>query len=145
MSLVETYLREHPDFDVRLYYVWMPMFPLRLEHAALPKMTAAVAERGDTRVAQYWDGGRAVGRAFGRLADGSVDARRTWPEDDGRYTAWDAFLVFDGAATWRDGAADPLQWGTTIVQEEESLIAALDSLRTQQARSAAPAGDAASG
>ena len=96
-------------------YVWLPMFPKPMEHSALAKRASEYAE---APIAHYWDDTGEIGVEF---------KRRVIPEFQGEM-ARDAFVLFDGEATWADAGGHVLAWGSRILETEQRLLALLDAL-----------------
>ncbi len=111
MEFVET----HPDLNVSISFVWLPMFPRPAERRALPK---TIKEYSDAPIIHYWDDTRQIGVEF---------KQRVIPDFDGE-TAWDAFILFDREATWATAQDHVLGWGSTVVDEEDQLFALLKEL-----------------
>ena len=72
-----------------IYVVWSPQLGAQERQVA-----AAAGLIPDRRVQDYWDSGEVVGRAFEPVLGLPIPA-------------WDTWMVFDQAATWR-GAAPPV-------------------------------------
>ncbi len=102
-------------------YVWLPMFPAPMERSALPKR---VAEYAEASIAHYWDDTGEIGVAF---------KRRVIPEFQGEM-ARDAFVLFDGAATWENAREHVLGWGSTVVATEKRLFGLLAALPAASSR-----------
>lgn len=112
VSHVQEFLDARPELDVSLHYVWLPMFPRVAEQRALPKMVERFA---DPATAQYWDDTRALGKDV---------KRRILPDFSGD-VVWDAFILFDAAATWADAGEHVLGSGFTVEAQKERLFALL--------------------
>jgi hypothetical protein len=82
-------LAQVPDEKLRVYVVWLPMWPqsrIGLGQRAAHKETGRLS---DSRVSHFWDGGRELGKAIApnlKLAQGR--------------TAWDVYLLFGPEARW---------------------------------------------
>lgn len=125
VSLVREHLAEHPDLAVAVHYVWLPMFPRMAENRALE---GAIADNAaDRRVVQYWDDSQTVAKYFRTNVAPPEEAAGLEP------VLWDAFLVFDGDATWANAQQHVTAFGRTIMEDRDELIAALDALHAAQA------------
>ncbi len=87
-----------------------------MERFALPDRAA---EYADAPIAQYWDDTKAIGLEF---------KERIVPGFASGDTVWDAFVLFDGEATWADAGDHVLGWGSTVVDTEEELFGLLEGL-----------------
>jgi hypothetical protein len=98
----ENVLERHPDAELRVYAVWLPMLPTDERFQVADLMV-------DDRVTHYWDGGRTVGKHFA---------------DDGGYgvVAWDVFYLYGPDADWGD---KPEATGAPVVTESSTLQEAL--------------------
>jgi hypothetical protein len=112
---VGAHLESRRDLEVSVFYVWLPMFPRLAERSALPGVTQ---EFDGTRIGQYWDDGKSVGREF---------KERIIPGFDGD-VAWDVWVLFDEEATWDSAAEHVVGWGYTVVATEQELFSRLESV-----------------
>ncbi len=111
---MRSYFEQHPDLDVSVYVVWLPMFPRPMEWWALPRMVKEFAQWG---IPQYWDDQRGVSLA--------VKARIVPElEDEG---PWDMFILFGPEASWADAETHVLGWGEPVIDETEKLEALLSA------------------
>ncbi len=112
---MRSYLEEHPDLDVSVYVVWLPMFPRPMEWWALPRMVEEFSEWG---IPQYWDEERRV----------SLEVKeRVVPEVEND-VPWDMFILFGPEATWAEAEKHVLGWGEPVIQKTEKLEALLSAV-----------------
>ena len=109
------FFERHPDLNVPVYFVWLPMFPRPQEWWALPGM---VEEFSGWGVPQYWDDERKL--------SGEIRSRLVPTIDD--QVPWDLFILFDRDATWADAQDHVLGWGSTVIGHREELDALLSAL-----------------
>ena len=102
----EQILERHPDADLAVYVVWLPVLPSDERFGVANVLV-------DERVRQFWDNDRLVGDEVGRLAGA----------DEG--LAWDVYLVFGPDATWDHRPPTPLGSGAPVVVQIESLATLL--------------------
>ena len=81
---------------LKAFVLWTPRYPGDNRAKALESMKLV----GDKRATQYWDGGRWLGRQYGK----------TLKLPGNRSFAWDVYLVFDADARWRESPPAPLEW-----------------------------------
>ena len=98
-SLYKQWLATQPGDDIAVFVVWSDQVGAQARH--IPEAAELIP---DPRARHYWDGDRAIGRAFQTLtADGG--AVRLSIE------AWDVWLLFDRDARWTDsGPPQPAWW-----------------------------------
>jgi hypothetical protein len=106
----EHILDEHPDAELRVYTVWLPM----LATDARAEWDSSVL--ADERVTHFWDGDRLVGTWLAeRDVGGSGFAG----------IVWDAFFVFGPEAAW-GAEPGPLRGaGAPVVNDTAELEKAL--------------------
>lgn len=98
----EQILERHPDADVAVYVVWLPVLPSDERFGVADVLV-------DERVRQFWDNDRLVSDEVGRLAGA----------DEG--LAWDVYLVFGPDATWDRRLPAPLGSGAPVVVQIDAL------------------------
>ena len=104
----EEILERHPDADLRVYVVWLPVLPTDERFRVADLLV-------DPRATHFWDGGRLVSD---ELAEGAgVPAGGL---------LWDAFLVFGPDAAWEGTPPEPVARGAPVVSELRRLEAALE-------------------
>jgi hypothetical protein len=95
--------------DVRVYVVWLPMLPTdsrgEWRRSRLPGATA-----------QFWDGGRIVGRY---LADEDLGGLGS------SGVVWDAWFVFSPDATWNERPTGLVASGSPVITSTATLEDAL--------------------
>ncbi len=112
---MRSYFEEHPDLDVSVYVVWLPMFPTPMEWWALPRMAEEFSGWG---IPQYWDDERHVSKAV---------KERLVPEIE-QEVPWDLFILFGPEASWADAEQHVLGWGEPVIDEAEKLEALLSAV-----------------
>ena len=118
---MRSYFEEHPDLDVSVYVVWLPMFPTPMEWWALPRMAEEFSGWG---IPQYWDDERHVSLAI---------KERLLPEVD-EEVPWDIFILFGPEATWSDAEGHVLGWGMPVIKDTAKLEALLSAVPTKGPR-----------
>ena len=111
---MRSYFEAHPDLDVSVYLVWLPMFPRPMEWWALPKLVEEFSEWG---VPQYWDDERRVSLAV---------RERLVPEIEDE-VPWDLFILFGPEASWADAEKHVLVWGEPVIDQAGKLEAVLST------------------
>jgi hypothetical protein len=107
-SWVRTHVLDaHPDADLTVYAIWLPMLPGDDRSA----WDGGVLD--DPRVVSLWDGSRIAGRWFADQRTGELAA----PGD----VLWDAYLAFDESAAWRGEPTGLVAAGSTIIGETSGL------------------------
>ena len=115
---MRSYFEEHPDLDVSVHLVWLPMFPRPQERWALPGM---VEEFSGWGISQYWDDERHV----------SLEVKqRIVPELEDE-VPWDLFILFGPAATWSESQKHVLGWGEPVIRKTEELESLLLAIRPE--------------
>ena len=112
---MRSYFDEHPDLDVSVYVVWLPMFPTPMEWWALPRMAEEFSGWG---IPQYWDDERHVSKAV---------KERLVPEIE-QEVPWDLFILFGPEASWADAEQHVLGWGEPVIDEAKKLEALLSAV-----------------
>jgi hypothetical protein len=79
-----------PDFDLRAYYVWVPMLPSDDAEAA----GEASRRFAEPRATHYWDRDRLLSRRMAKALD--IDTRPSAAPDDDATFAWDVYLAYRG-------------------------------------------------
>jgi hypothetical protein len=118
----QSLLSAHPDANVRVYAIWLPIFP---DDA---RETVPAGAFTDRRVVQWWDQEKLVGRWYAqrmrdmerRLAQGSIDVGGT--------VLWDAYVVYGPDARWNGAPTGLHRWGRPILATRASLNDAFDTL-----------------
>jgi hypothetical protein len=101
----EQILETHPDADLLVYVVWLPVLPLDARFEVADVMV-------DPRAAHFWDNEQLV----------SDDLGRTFGFQG---TVWDAFFSYGPDAVWDDRLPEPLSTGAPVVDAIGSLEASL--------------------
>jgi hypothetical protein len=104
----EEILERHPDADLSVYVVWLPVL-------ATDERFQVADVLVDPRATHFWDGRRLVSDALAGVAGVPPDG-----------LLWDAFLVFAPDAAWADAPPTPLARGAPVVSELQPLEAALE-------------------
>lgn len=100
-------LEQHPDAEIEVYAVWFNMFPGD-DRKKWPEGLLT-----DSRVHNYWDEGKTVGRLFGEHVT----------RKNASVIEWDAFILFGPEAEWGDTIPQPVfSWGRTIVGSRKKLM-----------------------
>lgn len=92
VALHQEWLAKDSTKDIAVYIVWSPQLGAQEKHVA-----SATGLVSDTRAVHYWDGGMSVGRAFQSLLQLSEPA-------------WDVWMLFDKASTWKADAPPAPAW-----------------------------------
>ena len=110
-SALDALLAEFPGAQIQVQLVWEPV--LKTDIAA--PLTGTLGRIDDPRVVQYWDPQRVISADLVRAVDENP-SRFGFEEalPDG-YVAWDAVVVFDGAARWERDVPTPLYYGGPVV------------------------------
>lgn len=95
-------LEENPDADLRVYAVWFNMYPGD-HRSQWPRELL-----DDPRVIHFWDEGKLLGRFY---------ARQLGVEG----ILWDAYVLYDGKATWADTPSAHVGWGRTVIGARRKL------------------------
>lgn len=90
---VQSVLKNVPDNRLRVYIVWLPMFPGDSRSWAQTRAD----EFKDDRVSYYWDGGRVTGDEWAKVV--GIDR-----------TAWDVYFLYGPEAVWDKGTPSPSFW-----------------------------------
>ncbi len=114
-------LTEHPERDLRLMIVWVPVFPLDDETRA----NNAAIQSQDPRVSAYYDRHATASRWFYQ------HVIKDWPGLNEkpafrREKAWDSFFLYGADATWED--LNKGLGGATIQLERQKLLDGLAEL-----------------
>jgi hypothetical protein len=99
----ENVLEKHPDADIRVYVVWLPVL-------ATDERFGVANLLVDERATHFWDGDRKVGTHFA-AREGSAGT-----------FAWDVYYLFAPDAAWED---EPLSTSAPVVVESAKLADAL--------------------
>jgi hypothetical protein len=111
-------LAKVPAADLRAYVVWLPVMPAD-DLAAAARAGASVH---DPRVAQFWDGDRALGVALGRAL--RLPGRVPGQEHG---LAWDVYLLYPRGAHWPPaGVPAPAFWMQQLDDVEPDVAPELD-------------------
>ena len=104
---------KQPHAELAVYVVWLPMLGSDTRSAVEPDLLS------DSRVSQYWDEDRVVGRW---LADARVGGAA--------YSSlvWDAFYVFGAKASWNERPDPVAAFGSPVVSETGTLERAIRPL-----------------
>jgi hypothetical protein len=86
-------LKAIPDDRLRVYIIWLPMFPLDSRGWAKTRSD----EFSDKRVSYYWDGDRLTGNEWQKVL-GLKSA------------AWDVYFLYGAASLWDKEPAKPDFW-----------------------------------
>ncbi len=89
-------LEAHPDFDLKVFIVWIKMYAADTIEAA---QEASRLFSQDARVFQYFDPNKLAGSAIAEGL-GAGDAQ----------IAWDVYLFYDGKARWEEQPPPPVAW-----------------------------------
>ena len=90
---MQSVLKNVPDDRVRVYIVWLPMFPGDSRSWAQTRSN----EFSDPRLSYYWDGGKVTGEDWGKAL--GIDR-----------TAWDVYFLYGSTAEWHKGTPTPAFW-----------------------------------
>ena len=112
---MRSYFEEHPDLNVPVHLVWLPMFPRPMERWALPAMAEEFAGWG---MSQYWDDEHRVSAAV---------KERLIPEVE-EDVPWDMFILFGPEARWADAERHVLGWGRPVIDRAEELATLLSAV-----------------
>ncbi len=110
-------METHPDLDVSVHIVWLPMFPRPLEWWALPRMVEEFSEWG---APQYWDDQRHVSLEVRRRIAPGVEDR----------VPWDMFILFGPGATWADAEKHVIGWVEPVIHHTDELETLLRAAST---------------
>ena len=110
---MKAFLEEHPDVDVAVLIVWLPMFPRPAEWWMLPRMVKEFSG-----LEQFWDHERTVS---------AVVKERIVPDFSGD-VPWDLFILIDAEATWRTAGEHIVASGYTVVETQHALFEELERL-----------------
>lgn len=97
----EEILTQYPDADLAVTVIWMPILPTDARDAWDSELLT------DSRVTQWWDAERIVGRWLAQEASLDLEGRGE--------IVWDAFFLFAAEATWDRAPTHLLAWGMPIV------------------------------
>lgn len=86
-------LKAIPDDRLRVYIVWLPMFPGDSRKWAQTRSD----EFSDKRVSYYWDGEKIAGKAWQKV----LGTKRE---------AWDVYLLYGASSQWDKEPATPDFW-----------------------------------
>ena len=100
-------LSKHPTTQLRVYVVWFPVLGGDSRAAWDPTVIP------DSRVRQYYDTQRLIGRWF---------AQSGQPSDD---FVWDTYLLYGPDAKWESEPAPLISSGGTIIAQSADLQAAV--------------------
>ncbi len=93
-------LDAHPDSELEVYVVWVPVLSLlSLEGLQGPARAAARKRLADGRVLNYLDPELRLGLPYGRVLGLAGDE-----------PAWDVFLVFERGVRWDGRPPAPTVW-----------------------------------
>lgn len=90
---MQSVLKNVTDDRVRVYIVWLPMFPGDSRSWAQTRSS----EFSDPRLSYYWDGGRLTGDDWGKAL--GIDR-----------TAWDVYFLYGSKTEWTKGTPAPAFW-----------------------------------
>ena len=108
-------LEPHEKTPLRVYAVWFNIYPGDSRQGWRPDLLT------DSRVIQYWDEPRSVGRLYYQSLPQIWPARAAETLPPIETTLWDAYLLYGPAARWDGQLPDVVSWGSTIVRTRESL------------------------
>lgn len=113
-SWVQQELAEHPDADVAVYAVWLPMLPSD-DRAEWDGRIL-----NDPRVTHLWDEEQASGRWFAQQGYGRGTSRGSPIQLP---VQWDAFFVYGGDSSWPAGGKPShlAGWGRPILAETRAF------------------------
>lgn len=95
-------LEVHPKADLRVYAVWFNMYPGDAR-SEWPKGLLS-----DSRVIQFWDEGKSLGRFYERhLQQTGI--------------VWDTYVLYDPQATWEEKPSPPAGWGRPVIVTRHKL------------------------
>ncbi len=100
-------LAANPQAELRVYAVWFNMYPGDDRSRWPPRLL------DDPRVLHFWDEGKQMGK-FYRKHLGLGESYR--PE-----ALWDAYILYDGAATWEAAPSPHVGWGRTLIGAHAQL------------------------
>ena len=104
---------KYVDEDLKAYVVWMPM----LASDERDKWKASLLD--DPRMTHFWNENQAVGRWFTENLE-SCDVLGP--------VAWDAYYLYDEAATWEDALSPVVVCGTPVFRATKTLAEALEQM-----------------
>ena len=90
---MQSVLKDISDTRLRIYIVWLPMFPSDSRSWAQTKSD----EFRDDRVSYYWDGGRIAGGEWRNVL--GIDR-----------TAWDVYMMYGSGIDWDKQTPAPSFW-----------------------------------
>ena len=107
-SWVRTHILDaHPHAKLAVLAVWLPM----LAGDSRSAWDANVLD--DSRVTEFWDGGRLAGTWFAERQIGGIGGPGS--------IAWDAYYAFPGTSTWSSTPGDPVAAGSDIIDHVSGL------------------------
>jgi len=101
----EEILAKHPSAVFRVYAVWFNMVEGD-KRASWPSGLFS-----DSRVAEFWDEEKVLGRWFGHHPD--------YLNEEG--VLWDTYLLYGPESRWSDRPSDNVSWGYTIMRTRERM------------------------
>ena len=90
---MQSVLKDVPDSRLRVYIVWLPMFPGDSRGWAQTRSD----EFKDDRLSYYWDGDKLTGEEWNK----TLDLNRT---------AWDVYFLYESGSKWDGAAPAPSFW-----------------------------------
>ncbi|MCO6438603.1 MAG: hypothetical protein J5J06_16040 [Phycisphaerae bacterium] len=125
-GVVESAIDAHPDADISVIIIWIPMLPGDSEAAA----RRASGMFDDARVHQLWDANRRSGIAYSRdvFPRWAADAAAALPPGDTLFESlksradaqsekrplWDVAMFYAKETEWGDGPRRPIHWAKQI-------------------------------
>jgi hypothetical protein len=100
---------------LRVYAVWFNIFPGDSRQGWRPDLLT------DSRVMQYWDEPRSVGRLYYQSLPQIWQMRAPETVPPQETTLWDAYLLYGPRARWDEQPPDLVSWGSTILLTRDSL------------------------
>ncbi|MCI0396701.1 MAG: YceI family protein, partial [Chloroflexi bacterium] len=126
--LEEQLLRPHPELEVQVYAVWFAMVSPEFLPAELDGRRDE-SLLNDPRVIHFWDQQRLVNAWFAANVplEGPERAslRRTYGQLDWGVYIWDAYFLYGPEGEWAGVAQAPAGAGYPIIQNRETIRAAL--------------------
>lgn len=116
-SALGTLLASHPQADVRLLVIWLPVIPSDTG----PPADGVRRPLQDTRVIEFWDPELWASPRMMQRAVAMTRARGEEPDFDPNDIAWDLIALYPAGTSWEDPFPAPTWWGAPVVDSLEPV------------------------
>jgi len=110
-------LADHPESDVRVIVIWLPVIPSDTG----PPTNKVRKPLRDPRVVEFWDPELWASPRMMQRAVLMAQARGQEPDFDPDGIAWDLIGLFPAGVGWEDPFPKPNWWGAPVVDSLEPV------------------------